>query len=45
VTVLGEPIYPPPKGEPKAIERLRAEVETTLNRLQTTLEHELGLEP
>ncbi len=43
VTVYGEPIYPPPKGEPKAIERLRAEVENALNRLQTALDEELGL--
>lgn len=40
VSVYGEPIYPPPKGTPGAIESLRAEVENSLNRLHESLEQE-----
>lgn len=42
VSGYGEPIYPPPKGTPGAIESLRREVERSLNRLHESLDQELG---
>ena len=44
LSVYGEPILPPPKGAPNAIEQLRSEVERALNRLHASLEEEPGLE-
>ncbi|HOF40105.1 MAG TPA: lysophospholipid acyltransferase family protein [Candidatus Hydrogenedentes bacterium] len=44
LSIYGDPILPPPKGAPKAIEQLRSEVERALNRLHASLEEELGQE-
>jgi len=42
VSVYGEPIYPPPQETAAAIESLRTEVESALNRLHESLEEELS---
>ena len=40
LSACGPPIYPPPKGTPKAIASLRAEIEEALKRLHETIDAE-----